>query len=102
MQKLEALGEVHRAKCFSAEINARLGKRAEAVRLLAEIATPPSWVGVASTHLVLGDRDQAIRSLEKAVQERDNHLIWLRIDPAFETLRADPRFDAILRQINLL
>jgi len=101
MQKLQTLGEASRAKCMTVEIEARMGKRAEAARFLAETKSPPTWLGVAATHLVLGNRDEAIRALDRAVLEHDNHLIWLSVDPNFDSLKGDPRFSAILRQVNL-
>ena len=48
----------------------------------------------------LGDRDAAITELQGAVRLRDPGLIILPTDPLFDPLRNDPRFRAIVAQLN--
>jgi tetratricopeptide (TPR) repeat protein len=48
--------------------------------------------GVALVHAALGDNDAANAALEKAFEERSNWLVWLRLDPRWKGLHADPRF----------
>jgi DNA-binding winged helix-turn-helix (wHTH) protein/TolB-like protein/Flp pilus assembly protein TadD len=79
---------------------ATAGRRAEADQVLEQIrqVQPPRrgtayWV--AAVHLGLGDRDRAFEWLEKARQEGAYRLII--IDPIFDSLRADPRYAALLR-----
>ena len=78
-----------------------MGKPAEARALFAQIEPVGSQIEAATFHVLLGERDQALRSLEKAVQQRDNHLIWLNGFPQFDSLRSDPRFLAVASQVNL-
>ncbi len=56
--------------------------------------------GVALVHAGLGDRPGALDWLEKAQAERSHWLVWLASDPRFDDLRAEPRFQAILRQMH--
>jgi hypothetical protein len=42
-----------------------------------------------------------LEALEKSVGERDGHLVNLKVHPAFDRLRALPRFRAILQRMNL-
>lgn len=49
----------------------------------------------------LGDRDQAFHWLDAAYQSRDGSLILLKTDPAFDSLRGDPRFADLLRKMKL-
>ena len=49
----------------------------------------------------LGENDAAFASLEKAYQTRQADLISMKIDPAFESLRDDARFNDLLRQTHL-
>ncbi|HEV2489856.1 MAG TPA: hypothetical protein VGT03_08610 [Candidatus Acidoferrales bacterium] len=49
----------------------------------------------------LGDKDQAFSWLNKAVDEHDDYLINLRIEPMADPLRSDPRFGDVLRRIGL-
>jgi TolB-like protein len=55
----------------------------------------------AVVHLGLGERDEALAWLERARRERALHLVFLDVDPMFDGLRADPRFQDILRSIGL-
>jgi serine/threonine-protein kinase len=48
-----------------------------------------------------GRTDEAMATLGKALGLRDSGLVYLRTDPAFDALRADPRFVALLKQIRL-
>ena len=84
-----------------AQIEAAMGRRDEARRLMAEAGAAGSLVDSAVLREMLGDRDEALRLLAKAVQERDYHLIWLNVAPTLDGIRSDPRFAAILRQVNL-
>jgi hypothetical protein len=43
----------------------------------------------------LGERDQAFRWLERAIQERSGWIAYLRVDPRLDALRADGRFDRL-------
>jgi len=53
--------------------------------------------GVALVHAGLGENDAALRWLDKAVEERSNWLVWLRLDPRWDALRSDPRFERLVR-----
>jgi hypothetical protein len=52
-------------------------------------------------HAALGEKDQAFEWLRKACDERDPHVIWLKVDPTLENLRSDPRFTQVLRDMKL-
>jgi len=49
----------------------------------------------------LGDNKQAFAWLDKAYQDRTFFLIWLKVEPRFDSLRDDPRFQDLLRRIGL-
>jgi tetratricopeptide (TPR) repeat protein len=49
----------------------------------------------------LGDKEGALQYLEKAYQERDAVMLYLAVDPLFDPLRSDPRFQDFLRRMNL-
>jgi serine/threonine-protein kinase len=47
----------------------------------------------------LGDREQALTWLEKAMADHGNWLVYLRTDPSFDSLRGKPRFEALMRAV---
>ena len=52
-------------------------------------------------HLAQGDLDQAFAWLDRAVVERSEWLVYLRVDPSVDPLRDDPRFAVLLRRVGL-
>jgi hypothetical protein len=60
---------------------------------------PP--VNVALVYNGLKDQNEAIAQLEKACDDRDVRLTLLKVDPRWDSLRANPRFLAILKRIGL-
>ena len=54
---------------------------------------------VAKVHAVLGDRQAAMRWLERAVEERSHSRAYLRVDPQLTSLRGDPRFEALMARV---
>jgi serine/threonine protein kinase/tetratricopeptide (TPR) repeat protein len=88
-----------------ARVEAAAGRRGEAERSLAALDSNPDgryvpsfWV--ATVHAALGDRDTAFHWLEKAFEERSHGLTFLRVDPALDSLRGDPRFDELVRRLH--
>jgi hypothetical protein len=49
----------------------------------------------------LGEKEQALRSLEKAFALREPALDLLKIEPALDPLRSDPRFSLLVRRVGL-
>ncbi len=86
---------------------AAAGKRDEAFQVLDELIertssgpVPPYQMALIYTSL--GEKEQAFEWLEKAVQEHTWQLPWLRVEPGFGPLRSDPRFQDLLRRVNLI
>src|SRR5271168_1862917 len=77
------------------------GKREEALQVLDRVEYVP-WrtFGAALVHTGLGDKDEAFRSLEKAIELRAPFVTLLKVDPRFDSLRSDPRFPKLLRRMN--
>jgi hypothetical protein len=56
---------------------------------------------LANIYTALGDKDQAFAWLQKAYDERDDRLMFLKVDPFWDSLRSDPRFSNLVRIIGL-
>jgi serine/threonine-protein kinase len=82
------------------------GRREEALRILAQLQTLPmnrdvSPFYLAMIHAGLDDREQALKWLESACEERYNWMVWLGVEPMFANLRESAEFAAMLRKIGL-
>jgi TolB-like protein len=84
---------------------ARCGQRVKALAELARLrarATQGLYVshfGLARILAALGDKDRAFAELDSAYAERAWPMFYLRVEPAFDSLRTDPRFDRLLKKI---
>jgi tetratricopeptide (TPR) repeat protein len=83
------------------------GERDKANQILTELreASRQRYVNpylLAVIYLGLGDKDQAFVWLDKAFQDRSSFLIWLKVEPQFDSLRDDPRFQDLLRRVGLM
>jgi TolB-like protein len=56
---------------------------------------------VALQYAMAGEKVQALDWLERAFEARDPNMPYLNLYPEYETLRSDPRFQALLRRMNL-
>ncbi|HEX8843259.1 MAG TPA: protein kinase [Pyrinomonadaceae bacterium] len=81
-------------------------QRDEALKVLAEMRAQQerrhlSSYHFAIIHAALGDKDEALRFLEKSFEAREEALVWLKVDPRLDTLRLDPRFIALQGRVGL-
>ena len=76
-------------------------RRDEAVKILNDLKTRTTLNAseIALIYVGLGEKDQAMKWLEKAYKEHFNPSILLR--PAFNPLRSDPRFQDLVHRIGL-
>jgi len=82
------------------------GDIAEARKILAELEqrarsgfVPPAEL--AALHLALGEKEQALRLLEAAYAAHDGWLMALNVEPRFDPLRSEPRFQELVRRMGL-
>jgi serine/threonine protein kinase/tetratricopeptide (TPR) repeat protein len=54
---------------------------------------------LATTHAMLGERDQALHWLDRAIDLGNENRTWFESDPKWESYREDPRFVALMRRI---
>ncbi len=85
---------------------ARAGRRAEgedALRRLDAMSKERfvSPLAFALLEVGLGHREKALDWLEKAADEREGRLVFLRVFSPLDPLRAEPRFQAIVRRLKI-
>ncbi|MGA9511709.1 MAG: tetratricopeptide repeat protein, partial [Candidatus Sulfotelmatobacter sp.] len=89
-----------------AYIYGRSGQRAKAKFALeqleresrSQVVDPLSF---AIAYIGIGDKEQAIAWLQRAYQWHSSSLTALKVDPTYDPLRNDPRFQALVRRIGL-
>ncbi|HEV3468013.1 MAG TPA: protein kinase [Pyrinomonadaceae bacterium] len=97
------LGRSPYTMAYLAAANAAAGRLEETRALLEEIARaqPARYVSpylLAMVHGHLREREQTLAHLERAVEIRDGRLVWLGVDPHFDWLRDEPRFQELVRR----
>ena len=81
-----------------------LGHAEESRRLLEQLVARfggTSAAQIIDVYAWRGEKDRAFEWAERAYQQRDTGLTWLKIDPEFGSLREDSRYAALLRKMNL-
>lgn len=81
------------------------GKGTEAMNVIARMNSLSkrqyvSPFDAAAIYVRLGDKQRAFDGLEKEYLEHSSQLIGLKVDPFYDSLRSDPRFDDLLRRMN--
>jgi TolB-like protein/DNA-binding winged helix-turn-helix (wHTH) protein/Tfp pilus assembly protein PilF len=81
------------------------GKNREAMELINELKERDrqgyvSGFVFAYAHLGLGEKDQALTWLERAYEDRDELMVYIKAEPTWDALRSEPRFQALLRRMN--
>jgi len=111
----EAVSEIEKAIALSGRsifilddlgyIYARAGKKEKAINVLNDLDRlasdeyVPSY-GRAVIHAALGNTEEALAWLEKGYEER-SFMVYLKVYPAFDNLRKEERFVAILDKMGL-
>ncbi|MBI5021445.1 MAG: protein kinase [Ignavibacteriales bacterium] len=85
---------------------ARAGRRSEALRSLNEILALSKKgnslsLEIAYVYVALGDMEKAFEWLNRAAEERNSYLRWLKVDPSWDNLRGDLRYHELLKKIGL-
>jgi tetratricopeptide (TPR) repeat protein len=56
---------------------------------------------VAMLYARLGEKEQALARLQKAVEDRNFDVVHLKVEPLWDSYRSDPRFQNLLRRVGL-
>ena len=95
----------------AAQVYAMAGRKDDAKRALEELKLRyqdrrsgreyVSAITVAFVYASLGDKEEAIKWVEKGYEERAFQMQFLKVDPRWDALRDDPRFQEILKKVGL-
>lgn len=86
----EALYALHRVRESDAELKRAIDQNGS------------DWpISIAKVYAYRGEKDEALRWLEKAYAYRDEDLWLIKGDPHFRSMEQDPRYKAFLRKMNL-
>ena len=91
---------------FLANLHGLSGQHEKALELNAEFKAAEQRLGAtlhypnAIVQIGLGDKEQAIGSLERSFQARDGGIIeYIKVDPMLDPLRGNPRFEALVQKV---
>ncbi len=80
------------------------GEEEKAAEIANELSAMPDLTQphfLALIYTALGNYNLAFQTLNEAYQKRDAALIWVNVNPGFQPLKNDPRFDELLSGMNL-
>ncbi len=102
-QQANSLGNTPQLKVGLARVSAALGQPEQAQQVIAELQRQPHVPSyyLAEIHAEMNDLEQAFAWLERAYEERDSHLVNLKLDRCFDKLRGDQRYASLVRRIGL-
>lgn len=86
------------------EALALAGKKSEAEEVFFQLhaRSRQSYVSpvfLARLYLVSGDNEHALDQLGEAYRARDHQIVWLKVERSFDPLRADLRFQDVVRRV---
>jgi len=64
-------------------------------------AKPQDKIRIAMVYAKLGDREKALTYLEKAFAEHSGDMVFIGIEPGYDAIRDDPRFQSLLRRVGV-
>ncbi len=87
-----------------AYVYGRSGQPVQAQHALAKLQElnrrrPMDPAVIAWAHVGMGNKDQALVWLEKAYAQHSNVMVTLKVEPAFDPLRSDPRFQDLMHRV---
>ena len=108
----ESLAEINRWRPGSwywanlAHTNGLAGRKRKAQQALEELQklnrhTQVDSLAFCLAYIGMNHKEQALASLQKAFEEHSTSLTALKVDPVYDPLRSDPRFQDLLRRVGL-
>ena len=99
-----SIGDTTSLQCFLGYALAKAGRRKEGEAILKKLETTKEYVSpaeLAVLYMGLDQKEQALSSLERAYADHDLQMRFLPVDPHFDPLRSEPRFQELIRKVGL-
>lgn len=103
-QKARVIDDRPEVSAMIAHTHAVSGRRGEAVSILNSLEEQSKHHYISPYYIALvfaglGDKERAFEWLEKAYSDRNEWLVWLKVDPRFNHLWTDARYPELLSRI---
>jgi serine/threonine protein kinase/tetratricopeptide (TPR) repeat protein len=89
-----AIGEDYRKSGYTGVLQGSL----EGLKEVSKERYVPAY-NVAQIYARLEDKQQTLAWLERAFNERDTKVTYIKVEPAFDSIRSDPRFQLLLQRL---
>jgi adenylate cyclase len=101
---LTARSEWSLSRAGLGHVYAVTGKKSEARTVIDELkqASEQEYLPASSIAFIyagLGEKDQAFVWLDKGYEQRGFQMQWIKIEPRWDSLRSDPRFQDLMRRM---
>jgi serine/threonine-protein kinase len=103
-ESIRLQGDNTSSQCYLGYALAKAGRRNDAGALRKRLETTKEYVSpaeLAVLYVGLGDREHALSALERAYTEHDLQMNFLAVDPHYDALRSEPRFQELIRKVGL-
>jgi hypothetical protein len=93
---VQGIGYIHAAAGHRDEAQAILAKLGE---MMTKVYVSPFFTGL--IHFQMGEKDRGFEWLDKAFADGDHWLEFIKVYPDLDGVRADPRYEALLKKLKL-
>ena len=103
-ESLRLNGDNTSTQCYLGYALAKAGRRSEAEAILKRLETTKEYVSpveLSNLYIGLGQKEQALSALERGYAAHDLQLQFLGVDPHYDPLRSEPRFQELIRKLGL-
>ena len=106
LEKQTQIDNAPRHLAYLAYVYGRSGRQAQAQNTIDKLLTLSRQeefdpMKLAWAYIGVGNKEQALACLEKAYSQRANGLTALKVDPLYDLLRGDSRFQALMQRVGL-
>jgi Flp pilus assembly protein TadD len=105
-KKAAELSHNSQSHAYRAYALAKWGKLSEArevlnelLKLSTETYVPPYNIAVA--YNAMGETEKALDYVEKGFSDRDVRMVFLKVEPQWDSLRSEPRFVDLIKQMKI-